>query len=119
MSHRRGDVVLVRIDFTDQSGAKLRPAVVVSDERYNQGPDRLIASITSNLQPVPHWGDHRLRDWQQAGLKVPSLAQVKIATVEASIIVRTLGRLSEFDLRALEQGLARALGLEGFRASRV
>src|SRR5687767_6972032 len=78
---RRGDVVLVPFDFTDGSGTKWRPAVVVSDDRYNgAGPDVLIASITGNLAALPHVGDHQIGDWRAAGLLRPSLAQTKVAT---------------------------------------
>lgn len=109
---RRGDVVLVPIDFTDRSGTKRRPAVVVSGDRYNAAsPDVMIASITGNFRGVRHPGDHPLADWREAGLLRPSLVQAKIATVEATIIERRLGALSAGDLAALDRGLRDALAL--------
>lgn len=109
---RRGDVVLVPFDFTDRSGSKWRPAVVISTERYNRTtPDVLIASITGNLNAIPHPGDHVLDEWQAAGLVKPSLAQTKLATIEASMIGRRLGRLSQADILALNDGLREALSL--------
>jgi mRNA interferase MazF len=111
-AYRRGDVVLVAMDFTDRSGSKLRPALVVSGEGYNRGtPDVLIASITGNLKAIPHPGDHRIREWKGAGLLKPSLAQTKLATVENSIVRRRLGRLHPHDLTAFSRGLKEALGL--------
>src|SRR6266542_6823636 len=66
---RRGDVVLVPFSFTDRSGSKWRPAVVVSSDQYNwQTPDVVIASVTGNLAAIRHPGDHRIQDWQTAGL---------------------------------------------------
>ncbi len=110
--YRRGDVVLVPMDFTDRSGSKVRPAVVVSGEEYNRtSPDLLIASITGNLAALPHPGDHRIGDWEDAGLVKPSLAQTKLATVEASVIRRKLGELDEGDLASLSNGLKEALEL--------
>lgn len=109
---RRGDVVLVPVGFTDQSGVKRRPAVIVSSDEYNvRSPDVLIASITSNLSAIRHPGDHPLRYWEEAGLLRPSLAQTKLATVEATIIGRQLGRLADDDMTALDRGLREALGL--------
>ena len=111
-SYRRGDVVLVPMDFTDGSGSKVRPAVVVSSEEYNStSPDVLIASITSNLDAIPHPGDHPIRKWREAGLLKPSLAQTKLATLEMPVIRRKLGELDAEDLVALEAGLRQALGL--------
>ena len=43
---QHGDVVAVRFPFTDQTGAKSRPAIVVSALLYNTAtPDLLIASL--------------------------------------------------------------------------
>ena len=52
-----------------------------------------------------------MEQWQEAGLLRPSLVQAKIATIEASIIERRLGRLSRQDLEALDRGLRQSLGL--------
>lgn len=111
-TYAKGDVVLVAMNFTDRSGSKLRPAVVVSGEDYNRRtPDVLIASVTGNLGAVPHPGDHRIGAWESAGLLKPSLAQTKLATVEASIIRRKIGRLDPEDLSSFSLGLKRALAL--------
>ena len=111
-SYRRGDIVLVPFDFTDRSGSKWRPAVVISSDRYNrETPDVVIASITANLHAIPHPGDQRIAEWRLAGLLKPSLAQIKLATIESSIISRKIGSLAEGDMNALERGLREALEL--------
>ena len=109
---RRGEVFLVRFDYTDRSGAKLRPAVVVSSDDYHRvTPDVVVASITGNRGAIRHPGDVELDDWRQAGLVRPSLAQTKLATIEAAGIGRRLGRLSASDLASLDRGLRQALAL--------
>lgn len=51
MPYSSGDVVLVPFPFTDQSGAKKRPAVVVSGNRYNASRrDLVIMAITSQVR---------------------------------------------------------------------
>lgn len=46
-----GDVVLVPFPFTDQSGTKKRPAVVVSSSGYSaQRRDIVIMAITSQVR---------------------------------------------------------------------
>ncbi len=77
----------------------------------------MIASITGNLHAIRHTGDHLLNDWEQAGLLRPSLAQAKIATIEITLIDRRLGRLSDVDLTALDQGLREALALSSVAKS--
>ena len=111
-TYRRGDVVLVPFDFTDRSGTKWRPAVVISSDRYNQEtPDVLIASVTGNMRAVRHPGDRQIVGWQTAGLLMPSLAQAKIATIENRLVGRKLGTLASGDVASLETGVREALGL--------
>lgn len=73
--------------------------------------DVVIASITGNLNAIAHPGDRRVGAWSQAELLRPSLAQTKLATIEASLVGRRLGALAEADMAAFESGLREALGL--------
>src|SRR5438034_11793585 len=46
----RGDVVLVKFVFADEKGAKQRPGLIVSIDRYHQGRrEMILAAITSNV----------------------------------------------------------------------
>jgi mRNA interferase MazF len=111
-TYSRGDVVNVPVTFTNQSGSKARPALVVSVRSYNHTtPDVLIMSITGNLPGLSHPGDYVIQDWQQAGLLKPSKVQTKLATVESSIIRGKRGQLTARDLAGAEAGLRIALGL--------
>jgi len=112
VEYSRGDVILVRMDFSDRSGSKVRPALVVSSDEYNTAsPDVLIASITSNRNAVAHLGDHQIEHWEDANLLKPSLLQSKLATVESTVIRRKLGSLAPTDLKAFDSGLRQALSL--------
>ncbi len=49
----RGDVVLVSFVFTDESGERRRPAVIVSSDAYHQSrQEAIIAAITSRTDRV-------------------------------------------------------------------
>ena len=64
-----GDVVLVPFPFTDQSGTKKRPAVVVSSQGYNANRrDIVIMAITSQVRTSLGFGESMVADWQGAGL---------------------------------------------------
>ena len=107
----RGDVVLVEFVFSDESGAKLRPALVVSSSLYNLARQEvIIAAITSNVtrQLV---GDHVIVDWEHAGLLYPSSATGIIRTIKRSMLRRRLGVLTAHDVNAFDQVLRRSLGL--------
>lgn len=47
MGYIQGDIILVPFPFTDQSGSKKRPAIVVSNSNVNNSDDVIIAQLTS------------------------------------------------------------------------
>jgi mRNA interferase MazF len=98
--------------FSDESGLKLRPAVVVSASSYHRAREEMIVSAsTSNVQRRLY-GDHRIADWKAAGLLFPSVATGILRTIKETMAVRKLGSLSKPDLGAMDQQLRRCLGLE-------
>jgi mRNA interferase MazF len=53
-----GDIVLVPFPFTDQTGAKKRPAVVVSSAAYNGARrDLVLMAITSQVRATTGVGE--------------------------------------------------------------
>lgn len=108
-----GAVVLVSFPFTNQAGAKKRPAVVVSSAAYAQArPDVVLMAITSQLRPTQTFGEIWITDWKAAGLLKPSAIKPVIATFEQKLIVRRLGSLAALDQKALSVGLTRLFDLD-------
>ena len=111
MAHSFGDVVLVPFPFTDQSGAKKRPAVIVSSSGYNAGRrDLVIMAITSQMHTPLGFGEALVADWQAAGLIKPSVLKPVVTTIEQGLAVRTIGALSTADLRTLREAIAQVIG---------
>lgn len=111
MAHSFGDVVLVPFPFTDQSGAKKRPAVIASSSGYNAGRrDLIIMAITSQVRTPLGFGEALVADWQAAGLIKPSVLKPVVTTIEQGLVVRTLGALSAADLRSLRETIAQVIG---------
>jgi mRNA interferase MazF len=106
MPYRRGDVIAVPYDYSDLTGGKVRPAVVVSSDAYNLArPDVVAAGISSQIARVGPY-DHLLADWAAAGLRYPSLVRGRLLTLEQNLIRRSVGRLSPGDVAACEEKLA-------------
>ena len=106
-----GDIVLVPFPFTDQSGTKRRPAVVVSSRRYQtERPDLIIMAVTSQLRPSSGFGEAPVKDWKASGLLKASVIKPVLTTIEATLVLRKLGRLKEDDQQALRQALKAVLG---------
>jgi hypothetical protein len=85
--------------------------VIVNVEEYQiRNTDILIAPITSRLQNQ-RFGDHIIAQWQQAGLLLPSLVRAKVATLRASMVSRSLGRMPLADLQQIETNLRQVMAL--------
>ena len=113
-SYKRGDEVLVPFPFSDQTAVKHRPSLVISvDEFQGKGPDLLIMAVTSQMKEGRlKLGEFLIRDWQLAGLLKPSAVKAAIATLEAKLVRRRLGHLSNYDLEQLKRSLQKLLGLQ-------
>lgn len=114
-TYRRGQVVVVNVPFSNQSGVKPRPAVVVSTDRFHKTlPDVIVCPISSQSRYYrrPGPGDYPLQKWRVVGLRHPSTVRIsKVLSVEKAILKRILGSLSQEDLAEVEEGLRQAFDL--------
>lgn len=93
---RQRDVVWVRIPFSDLAREKARPALVVSNDAYNEvHEDVVVCAVTSSMEP----GDYKVplpsSAMERGGLPLPSMVRAdKILQIEKSLIGRTLARVN-------------------------
>jgi mRNA interferase MazF len=102
------DVVLVRYPFSDLSGAKVRPAVVVNAPDSSQ--DLVLSALTSRVTGLRP-GEFALTSWAQAGLHVPTAAKRGIFTLHQKLVLQVVGRLAITDGVRLDQSWRQWLGL--------
>src|SRR5271169_5519273 len=102
MKLRLGDVVLLRMEFHQIEGRKVRPAIVLLDA----GDDDFVAAPVTSRQRLSEY-DLPIQEWRTAGLNVPSFVRVhKLTVLAKSGIVRRLGSLTGPDRDTLVQILA-------------
>ncbi|HEU0143327.1 MAG TPA: type II toxin-antitoxin system PemK/MazF family toxin [Nitrososphaera sp.] len=107
-SYSKNEVILVRYPFSNLSGSKIRPAVVVNDVHISQ--DVIIVPLTSKVSPLLA-GEFVLANWKAAGLNVPSAAKRGIYTVHQSLVMKSIGKLADIDAGGLENSLRDWLSL--------
>jgi len=92
---KQGSIILIPFPFTDQSGNKVRPALVVSNDVFNGGgEDVIVCAITSNIQEKPYSvlidGKYlvkkKLKD--KSMIKVDALLRIK-----KSMIIREIDKI--------------------------
>jgi mRNA interferase MazF len=104
----KGDIVLVPFPFTDLSGSKNRPALVLV--RSNQ--DVTVSFITSQLAGQEEF-DVALEPSGENGIKKPSLIRLrKITTVDLSLVLGRIGSLNSIEFSNVNQNLKKMLALD-------
>ncbi len=105
-------VEVVVTEFTGATGAKSRPAVVVSSKLYHDTrPDLVLAALTTNLVAATTQTDYVLQDRSDAGLYQPSALRAYLGMYSPARIHR-IAHLSKRDWDAVQRCLALAISVQ-------
>ncbi|MBA2454080.1 MAG: type II toxin-antitoxin system PemK/MazF family toxin [Chloroflexia bacterium] len=103
----KGDIVLITFPFTDLSGQKVRPALVIGQP---DSDDILLAFITSRLNTNNPELELLLEpsnpEFLASGLKVASLIRLsKVATLDRMLVRRRLGSIGPETQQSVDHAL--------------
>ena len=105
-----GQIVLTPFPYTDLSGAKLRPVLLLrqASARFD---DWLVCMVSSQLQQAEPGLDELISlgdaDYVATGLKVTSVLRLsRLAVVDGAVLVGAIGEISPARLLAVRQRLA-------------
>lgn len=105
----RGDVVMVDFPYSDRTGSKLRPAVVVQADRWNRTlADTILAPVTSSARRQVNAESQLLiqiadPESISTGLRMDSVVQCEnLVTYYQAMIIRKLGTVSAEHLRLID-----------------
>lgn len=118
MNIHRGDIVLVDFPYSNLMGSKLRPALVVQSEVWNQKlDDTILALITSSQRrrigaSTQYVIEISTETGKQTGLRLDSIVQCEnLITYEQSNILKILGSLPVSEMQMVDKCLKAALGI--------
>ncbi len=105
-----GQIVLTPFPYSDLSGSKLRPVLML--RRTSRFDDWLVCMVSSRLEQADPALDEILQeddpDFQAAGLKVPSVFRLsRLAVLDGARLVGSIGAIPPERLIRLRQRLAR------------
>lgn len=105
---KKGDIILIPFPFTDLTGNKKRPAIVLIDSE----DDVTICFFTTQLKWQSKF-DVTVHPTKSNGLKKTSLIRLnKIATVDKDLIIGLLGELDKDNITELNGNLINILKLD-------
>jgi mRNA interferase MazF len=110
----RGDVVLVDWPFSDRTGGKLRPAVVVQADYLNGLiDDTVLVQVTSKGHGIPGTEVELDPEVETASglLHISYAFCPNLLTADQDLIDQTIGRLSDTAMREIEKCLKATLEL--------
>jgi mRNA interferase MazF len=118
MRVKRGDIVLVDFPYSDRSSSKVRPALVIQADVWNERlEDTILALITSSSRrrlgaDTQFYIDLSTDEGKQTGLKFDSVVQCEnLLTYKTDLILRVLGKLSNEDMPKIDRCLDATLGI--------
>jgi mRNA interferase MazF len=94
--YRQHDIILIPFPFSDLSGQKVRPVLLLSNDAYNQlSADVLVCGLTTNLRISPYSVIISVDDVEVSGsLKHASRIKTDtIASIEQSLLTKPIARL--------------------------
>ncbi|OFY28798.1 MAG: hypothetical protein A2275_04460 [Bacteroidetes bacterium RIFOXYA12_FULL_35_11] len=108
MQMKKGDIVLIPFPFTDLTGIKTRPAVILIAEVA----DVTVSFITTQVKWQEQF-DLLLEPTKKNGLKKTSLIRLsKLATIDTDLLIGRLGSIDTKQIEKLNLNLKSLLQLE-------
>ena len=118
MNLRRGDIVLANLPYSDRTGGKKRPALVVQCDRNNQRLDDVIlAMITSatdraTSEPTQLLIEVSTSEGRASGLLRDSAVKCEhLVTLHQRFLGRVIGHLAQGSMEKINECLRESLGL--------
>lgn len=112
--HKIGDIVLTPFPFTDLTGNKVRPALILGLQKG--GDDITVCFISSVVDNKIHkfdvLVDVKNKNFSKTGLKVQSIIKTtKIATLDKVVVLGKIGELDALTLKEAKKVLKVYFGL--------
>ncbi len=117
MKYSRGDVILADLPFTDRTGSKVRPALVVQSDRNNARLDDVILALvtrttTRAAESTQLLIDVAMTEGKASGLLHNSAVKCEhLITLHRSLIHRVIGHLPDPLMRDIDECLKASLGI--------
>lgn len=91
----QGSLLLVPFPFSDQSGRKVRPVIIISNYFFNEdSEDILVVGVTSNLSKDKYSIPLTNKDIEEGNLLTPCCIKVEnILKIDKELIIKKIGRI--------------------------
>lgn len=94
---KQRDIVLVPFPFSDQSGEKIRPALIISNDHFNRtSDDVIVCAVTSNFKFLEYSVILNQADIENGILYERSAVKIEnIFKMQKSLIIKTIATIKK------------------------
>lgn len=112
MTAQQRDIVLVPWPFRNNKGTKVRPVIVLSNDKYNKNfKDFIGVAVTSNLDLRDHTILLTDKELESGKIKTTSVIKVDyISSMEQSLVQKKIGRITKQTFESIVKELTQILG---------
>lgn len=103
----QGEIVFVPFPFSDLSGTKKRPVLILSKTEYNQVTEDVItAGITSNIRKISGSLMIDNSNFEEGSIPVASMIRAdRLFTMHQNLIIRKIGKLDKITFQKVKDKL--------------
>ena len=100
---QQGDLLLVPFPFSDQSGRKTRPVIVLSNNQFNlNSEDVIVVGVTSNLSKDKYTATLENTDLENGRLFSKCLIKVEnILKLDKDLIIKKIGKIKKEKIKEI------------------
>jgi len=108
---RQRDLLLVPFPFSDQSGRKVRPVIVISNEEFNEhSEDVLVVGVTSNISKEKYTLGLSNNDLEEGRLFTQCCIKVEnILKIDKELIIKKIARIKKEKLKKIIEMMMKIL----------
>ena len=104
-------LVRVPFPFTERQAIKRRPALVLSKPALQEQSGHLLLAMVTSARSSQWPTDWQIKDLQAAGLPQPCVVRFKVFSLDQSLLIGSLGALSEVDRQGVQSRLLEVVAL--------
>ena len=97
------DLLLVPFPFSDQSGKKVRPVIVISNNEFNQfSEDIIVVGVTSNISKDRYAINLTTKDLDEGSLSTNCCIKVEnVLKLDKELVIKKIGKIKIDILRKI------------------
>lgn len=109
MIYKKYSIVTVPFPFTEKFLNKKRPALIVSDEKYQSVTNHCILCMITSAKHTSWNNDIPIINTRDTGLSMPSKIRFKVFSLPIDLIIETIGVLNEIEILTVKNNLQKIL----------